>query len=132
MGNRAGGGGALRGLLDRFKAMSDLKAQNEAGEDAAVARLPEELADKEVLREQVRQAMIVASLDLKPDPEAGQVQARPQTLPTRSRFRGRDSVSSSYQPLRGDPHGRKCRPDKTRAPSRVRAPHSCRLEFPIP
>ena len=35
----------------------DLEAQNEAGEDTAVAHLPEELADKEVLREQVRQAM---------------------------------------------------------------------------
>ena len=37
--------------------MTDLEAQNEAGEDTAVAYLPEELADKEVLREQVRQAM---------------------------------------------------------------------------
>ena len=40
------------------KAIADLEAQNEAGEDAAVAHLPEELADKEVLREQVRQAMV--------------------------------------------------------------------------
>ena len=39
-------------LLDRVeKAIADLEAQNEAGEDAAVANLPEELADKENLRE---------------------------------------------------------------------------------
>ena len=38
-------------------AISDLEAQNEAGEGAAAAHLPEKLADKEVLREQVRQAM---------------------------------------------------------------------------
>ena len=44
--------------LERLeRAMTDLEAQNEAGEDTAVAYLPEELADKEVLREQVRQAM---------------------------------------------------------------------------
>ena len=48
----------LRGLLDRLdRAITDFEAQNEAGEDAAVARLPEELADKEVLREQVKHAM---------------------------------------------------------------------------
>lgn len=45
-------------LLDRVeRAIADLEAQNEAGEDAAVANLPEELADKETLREQVRRAM---------------------------------------------------------------------------
>ena len=45
-------------LLDRVeKAIADLEAQNEAGEDATVANLPEELADKETLREQVRRAM---------------------------------------------------------------------------
>ena len=47
----------LRGLLERLEqAITDLEAQNEAGEDAAVARLPEELADKKVLKEQVRLA----------------------------------------------------------------------------
>ena len=45
-------------LLDRVeRAIGDLEAQNEAGEDTAAAHLPEELADKEVLRAQVRQAM---------------------------------------------------------------------------
>ena len=39
------------------KAIADLEAQNEGGERTAVAHLPEELADKEVLREQVRLAM---------------------------------------------------------------------------
>ena len=39
------------------RAIGDLEAQNEAGEDTAGAHLPEELADKEVLRAQVRQAM---------------------------------------------------------------------------
>ena len=49
----------LRGLLERLEsAITDLEAQNEAGEDASSAiHLPRELADKEVLREQVRQAM---------------------------------------------------------------------------
>ncbi len=53
--NRSYDAEGLGGLLER--AIADLEAQNEAGEEAAVARLPEELADKEVLREQVRQAM---------------------------------------------------------------------------
>ncbi len=48
----------LRGLLERLeRAIADLEAQNEGGEDAAAVHLPEELADKEVLREQVRQVM---------------------------------------------------------------------------
>ncbi len=48
----------LRGLLERLeRAIADLEVQNEVGEEAAVARLPEELADKEVLRGQVRQTM---------------------------------------------------------------------------
>ncbi len=56
--NRSYDAEGLRGLLDRFeRAIADLEAQNEAGEDTAVARLPEELAGKEVLREQVRHAM---------------------------------------------------------------------------
>ena len=56
--NRSYDAEGLRGLLDRLeRAIADLEAQNEAGEEAAVARLPEKLADKEVLREQVRQAM---------------------------------------------------------------------------
>ena len=56
--NRSYDAEGLRGLLERLeRAIADLEAQNEAGEDTAVAHLPEELADKEVLREQVRQAM---------------------------------------------------------------------------
>ena len=48
----------LGGLLERLdKAIGDLEAQNEAGEDASAAHLPDKLADKKVLREQVRQAM---------------------------------------------------------------------------
>jgi len=48
----------LGGLFERLeKAIKDLETQNEAGEDAAPAHLPGELADKKVLREQVRQAM---------------------------------------------------------------------------
>ena len=57
--NRSYDAEGLRGLLSRLEnAIADLEAQNEAGEESAVARLPEELADKEVLREQVRQAMV--------------------------------------------------------------------------
>ena len=45
-------------LLDRLeKAIEDLEAQNEGGEDAPAVHLPEELADKRALREPVRQAM---------------------------------------------------------------------------
>ena len=56
--NRSYDAEGLRGLLSRLeKAIADLEAQNEGGEESVVARLPEELADKEVLREQVRQAM---------------------------------------------------------------------------
>ena len=44
----------LNRLLDRVeKAIADLEAQNEAGEDASAVRLPGELADKEALRDQV-------------------------------------------------------------------------------
>ena len=56
--NRSYDAEGLRGLLDRLeRAITDLEAQNEAGEEAAVARLPQKLADKEVLREQVKHAM---------------------------------------------------------------------------
>ena len=56
--NRSYDAEGLRGLLDRVeRAIGDLEAQKEAGEDTAAAHLPEELADKEVLRAQVRQAM---------------------------------------------------------------------------
>ena len=56
--NRSYDAKGLRGLLDRVeRAIGDLEAENEAGEDTAAAHLPEELADKEVLRAQVRQAM---------------------------------------------------------------------------
>ena len=48
----------LRRILDRVeRAISDLEAQNEGGEDSAAVHLPEELADKTALRDQVRQAM---------------------------------------------------------------------------
>ena len=56
--NRSYDAEGLRGLLVRLEsAMTDLEAQNEAGEEAAVARLPQKLAGKEVLREQVKHAM---------------------------------------------------------------------------
>ena len=56
--NRSYDAEGLRGLLGRVeRAIEDLEAQNEAGEDTAAAHLPEELADKEVLREKVKQAM---------------------------------------------------------------------------
>ena len=45
-------------MLNRLeKAIADLEAQNEAEEDTPAVHLPEELADKRALREQVRQAM---------------------------------------------------------------------------
>lgn len=48
----------LERLLGRVdKAIADLEAQNEGGEEAVQARLPEQLADRKSLRERVRQAM---------------------------------------------------------------------------
>ena len=48
----------LSRLLERVeKAIADLEAQIEAGEEPALAHLPEKLADKRVLREQVTQAL---------------------------------------------------------------------------
>ena len=48
----------LQELLDRVEsAIESLEAQNEGGEDTAVSRLPEKLAEKRALRERVRQAM---------------------------------------------------------------------------
>ena len=48
----------LRQLLNQVEAaIRDLEAQNEAGEDTATAHLPGELANKEMLRKQVRQGM---------------------------------------------------------------------------
>lgn len=45
-------------LLERLeKAILDLEAQNEAGEEDAPVHLPEKLAEKRVLRDRVRQAM---------------------------------------------------------------------------
>ena len=56
--NRSYDAAGLGRLLERLeKAIADLEAQNEAGEDAPVVHLPEELADKEALRDRVRQAM---------------------------------------------------------------------------
>ena len=56
--NRSYDAEGLRGLLDRLeRTIADLEAQNEAGEDVSAVNLPEKLADKEVLREQVKQAM---------------------------------------------------------------------------
>lgn len=48
----------LAQLLDRAdRTIADLEAQNEGGEDASSVNLPESLADKNALREQLRQAM---------------------------------------------------------------------------
>ena len=52
--NRSYGAEELRQLLSRVEAaIRDLEAQNEAGEDTATAHPPRELANKEMLREQV-------------------------------------------------------------------------------
>ena len=49
---------ALRRLLGRLeRAIDELEAQNEAGEDAAPANLPEMLHDRKVLRDRVRETM---------------------------------------------------------------------------
>ena len=56
--NRSYDAEGLSGLLDRLeRAIADLEAQNEAGEDVSAVHLPEQLASKEALRQQVRQAM---------------------------------------------------------------------------
>ena len=47
----------LRQLLEKVeKATEDLEAQNQGGEEGSPARLPQQLASKKALREQVRQA----------------------------------------------------------------------------
>ena len=47
----------LNALLERTeRAIAELEAQNEAGDDPAPARLPERLTDRETLRRRVRQA----------------------------------------------------------------------------
>ena len=88
--NRSYDAEGLRGLLDRLdKAIADLEAQNEAGEDAALAHLPEELADKEVLREQVRQAMA--------DPGSQKRHKRINlTDPEARLMKGRQSIVAGY------------------------------------
>ncbi len=49
--NRSYDAAGLRGLLERLeRAIANLEAQNEAGEDAAATRPPEELTNKKVLR----------------------------------------------------------------------------------
>ena len=56
--NRSYDAAGLRALLERLeRAIADLEAQNEEGEDAGAVRLSEELSDKKVLRDRVRQAM---------------------------------------------------------------------------
>ena len=56
--NRSYDAEGLSGLLDRLeRTIADLEAQNEAGEDVSAVHLPEQLASKEALRQQVRQAM---------------------------------------------------------------------------
>ena len=51
-------GEQLGQLLDRVeKAIKELEAQNEGGEDGVPARLPEKLADRKTLRQRVRQAL---------------------------------------------------------------------------
>ena len=48
----------LRRLLGRLeRAIDELEAQNEAGEEPALTRLPEMLHDRKVLRDQVRETM---------------------------------------------------------------------------
>ena len=81
--NRSYDAEGLRGLLARVeRAIGDLEAQNEAGEGAAAAHLPEELADKEVLRDKVKQAMAdLASQERHkrinlPDPDARLMKGR--------------------------------------------------------
>ena len=57
----------LRRLLERVeKAISDLEAQNEAGEGVANPHLPRELADRKVLKERVKQAMHNLSVQERP------------------------------------------------------------------
>ncbi len=51
-------GERLGRLLERLdKAIEDLEAQNQSGEDGLPARLPKQLASRKALRERVRQAM---------------------------------------------------------------------------
>ena len=56
--DRSYAAGHLERMLDRVEqAVEELESQNEGGEDAIPARLPEQLADQKALRDRVRQAM---------------------------------------------------------------------------
>lgn len=56
--NRSYDADGLRRLLERVeKVISDLEAQNEAGEGVANPHLPRELADRKALKERVKQAI---------------------------------------------------------------------------
>ena len=64
----------LRRLLERVeRAIADLEAQNEAGEDAPAVHLPGGLADKEELREQVREQVRQAKDDLAGQERPGRI-----------------------------------------------------------
>ena len=51
-------GDQLSRLLERVeKTIEELEAQNQAGEDVALSRLPDQLANREALRQRVQQAL---------------------------------------------------------------------------
>lgn len=64
----------LERILDRVeRAIEELEAQNEGGEDAGPASLPEQLADQKALRDRVRKAMEEqARQELPPSRDRGQ------------------------------------------------------------
>ena len=87
-------------LLNRLeKAIADLEAQNEAGEDTPAVHLPEELADKRALREPVRQAMddLASQESLKhinlTDKNARLMKTRPGIVPSYTSYNGQAMVS---------------------------------------
>ena len=88
--NRSYDAAGLGRLLERLEqAIDDLEAQNEAGEDAPVAHLPEELADKEILRDRVRRAMA----DLKSQRRHKRINL---TDPEARLMKGRHSIVAGY------------------------------------
>ena len=116
--NRSYDAEGLRGLLERLeRAITDLEAQNEAGEEAAVARLPQKLADKEVLREQVKHAMADLASQKRhrrinlTDPEARLMKGRQGIVAgynaqamVLARIHRRSALGTALEEARGCPH----------------------------
>lgn len=100
---------ALERLLGRTKqAVEELERQNEAGEDAPPPKLPEGLAEREVLRERVREAMGTVSPEKHGLERYGQVNLTDgdaRLMKTKDGFRPAYNAQAMVSPLLGTEGG---------------------------